>query len=196
MQLIDISTDSQKTYTLKKNERCVFFMLNRVDDISFELANKNSEAHIFAFFIGNDMQKKNLRISQRHLARETTSTAEVKSALSGDSEFSYEGSIYIAKGASLANASQESRSLLLSPESKAFSRPALEILAHDVKCRHAATVSPLNKEALFFTQSRGLSKTKAKKLLLKGFFNQSINAMQALGADTEDIEKILEKYLN
>ena len=180
MRFIDISQDTKNNYRLEKNEKVVFFLLNRDGKLDFEMAGENAEAHIFAFAIGHGETKQKLEINQKHLAPRTTSSALVKAALKDEAEFSYEGLIHIGKKALLSDASQESRSLLLSPLAKASTKPALEILADDVACSHKATVSPVSKEALFFVESRGLSRKQATELLVSGFMKSSFDEMKEL----------------
>lgn len=190
MKFHNITTDTQTTYRLAANEQAVFFMLNRSGDMTFELAGEKAAAHVFAFFVGTGEKQATLNISQRHLARETTSRVLVKSVLHDQSQFSYRGTLHIAEDASLSDASQENRNLLLSREAKAFSEPALEILNNDVRCHHAATTSPLNAEQLFFAKTRGLSETQAKALLIRGFLHSSLATMEAL-ISSQDYEKVL-----
>lgn len=185
----DITNDTKTHYRLNENERAVFYMFNRGGEITFELSAPGAEAHIFAFFVGKKTFSEKLHIIQKHSAQRTTSSLLVKSVLFDAAEFSYEGLIHITKEGEHTDASQESRSLLLSYEAKAFTKPALEILANDVKCRHAATVSPLSRESLFFAQTRGLSEKQARKLLLFGFFNEAFDAMKKLGTETSVLEK-------
>lgn len=178
MKFLDVTNDTKNLYTLKENEKCVFFILNRSGAITFELAGRGAEAHIFAFFVGRNNDKGTLAITQKHTAPETTSHALAKSVLFDASEYAYEGLIAIGKQADRSDASQESRALLCSPLAQASSKPSLEILANDVLCRHAATASPLNAEALFFAESRGLSGAQAEQLLILGFFRSSLDEMK------------------
>lgn len=180
MKFIDISKDKKTLYTLQTNERVVFFMLNRNGKITFELAGTGAEAHIFSFFIGKKNNKGTLDITQKHSAPRTISRAIVKSVLFDESEYNFTGLIAIKKQAEQSDASQEIRSLLLSPLTSASAKPSLEILASDVKCKHSATASNLNPEALFFAQSRGLSEKQAAMLLVNGFFNDAIEKMKIL----------------
>ncbi|MDO8566433.1 MAG: SufD family Fe-S cluster assembly protein [Candidatus Moranbacteria bacterium] len=191
MQYKDISQDATPLYRLKTNEKRVFFMLNRTGVITIELAGHGAEAHIFSFFIGRNTDKATLKIFQKHLAPKTTSHALIKSVLSDESEVAYEGSIFMNKQAIQGDASQESRAILLSPNTKVSLKPTLEILANDVRCRHAATAGPISQESLFFAESRGLSKTQATKLLIDGFFNDALQKMEKLGVDIVEIKKIL-----
>ncbi len=190
MKFIDITTDKETLYTLKKDEQCVFFLLNRSGDISFELQGEHAAAHIFAFFNGAGTERRALTISQKHLAPQTVSHALVKSILKDEATFTYRGTISIGKDAVLSDASQENRNLLLSPSAQAFSEPALEILNNDVRCHHAASTSPLNQETLFFAEARGLSPKQAETLLISGFFRSSINALGEL-VSSQEKEKVL-----
>lgn len=196
MLLKDISNEIQNLYRLKENERVVFFMLNRSGEITFELASAGAEAHIFSFFVAKNTDKSSLKILQRHLAPNTSSHALIKSVLSDEAEGAYEGLIFMDKQAVRGDASQESRAILLSSHAKASMKPTLEILADDVRCRHAATASPLSPEALFFAQSRGLSKAQAKYLLIHGFFNEAIEKMEKLGVETKEAVDKVKSALN
>lgn len=186
----DISTDQETIYRLKENERVVFFLYNRAGEITFELGGRGAEAHIFSFCIGKGIETTKLSITQKHLAPDTTSSALVKNVLFGASEYTYEGLIHIAKEGTKSNASLECRTLLLSPEAKSCTKPALEILADDVRCRHAATVSPLNQESYFFLETRGLSPEQAKKLLISGFLRSSLQILNTI-IPSKDSEKML-----
>ncbi len=190
MTFQDITNDPKTTYQLGPNEQGVFFMHNRGGDITFELKGPGAAAHVFAFCTGKNTDQVTLNIIQKHFAPQTTSRVLVKSVLQDQAQFSYRGTLHIAKNASLSDASQENRNLLLSSEAKAFSEPALEILNHDVRCHHAATTSPLNASLLFFAQARGLSREQAITLLITGFFQSSLDDMEQL-VPSQSKEKML-----
>jgi Fe-S cluster assembly protein SufD len=59
--------------------------------------------------------------------------------------------------------------LLLSPNAKAEAIPNLEIEANDVKCSHAATISNISDEEVFYLMSRGISRKEAEELIVEGF---------------------------
>lgn len=188
MKLLNISPDTKNTYRLNQGEERVFFLLNRSGDITFELADTNAKAFIFAFFIGKDQEKYQLNLIQKHLAPKTLSKALVKTALSGKASFEYAGTIRIEKEAAGSDASQESRSLLLSSEASAITKPNLEIIANDVKCHHVATVSPLNPDQFFYAKSRGLSEEKSQHLLVQGFFAEALEQMTNLGVKRNPLQ--------
>lgn len=192
----DITNEKQSLYHLGTNEQCVFFMLNRSGDITFELAGTGAKAHIFSFFIGRNTDKAMLNLIQNHLAEGTTSHALIKSVLFNEAQCTYTGLIHIDKKALESDASQESRAILLSPDAKVTMKPTLEILADAVHCHHAATASPLSKESLFFTRSRGLSEKQSEDLLIHGFFNEALERMEKLGVETTTISKEILLKLN
>ena len=59
--------------------------------------------------------------------------------------------------------------LLLSDEARAEAVPDLEIESDDVKCSHAATISKIPEEQLFYLMSRGLSKFEGESMIVEGF---------------------------
>ena len=186
----DISADTNPCYRIATSETVVFFVLNRAGDISLELSHPGARVHVFAFYTGRGPERKSLSLKQGHLAPDTVSSATVKTALDDQASFAYDGTIRISKDAHRSDARQESRALLLSPGARAYARPALEILAHDVKCRHAATAGPPGEESLFFVTSRGISENAARKLLTQGFFQETLEQMEKLGVPEDELEKI------
>ena len=52
--------------------------------------------------------------------------------------------------------------------------PELEIYADDVKCAHGSATGPLEKDAVFYLMSRGISERNAKKILIHSFINDII----------------------
>ena len=62
--------------------------------------------------------------------------------------------------------------MLTSNKAEINTKPELEIYADDVKCAHGATISQLNETALYYLQSRGVSRTEAEVMLSFGFINE------------------------
>jgi Fe-S cluster assembly protein SufD len=93
--------------------------------------------------------------------------------LAGESQGIYRGRVRVAPDAQKIDASQLSKSLLLSDKAEAYSRPELEIDADDVKCAHGATVGQLNPEEVFYLESRGIPHDKARAILMQGFADLS-----------------------
>jgi len=87
----------------------------------------------------------------------------------------FNGKILVRPGAQLTDAAQQSRCLLLSDKAHVDVKPQLEIFADDVKCAHGAAIGQLDDEQLFYLKSRGLSDTRARKLLTYAFAAEVID---------------------
>src|SRR5439155_563067 len=81
----------------------------------------------------------------------------------------------VEKDAKKTNAYQENRNLLLSKSAHADSIPGLEILANDVRCTHGATLGQVDREQLFYLMARGLSRSEAERLIVRGFFQDVLD---------------------
>jgi Fe-S cluster assembly scaffold protein SufB len=185
MKFLDLTTSKKSRYVLKENEKVVFFMKNRSGTFEFTLAGTGAEAHIFALFEGKGDTAYSLDITQHHKAPGTTSTALVKSLLSGDSSLSYHGLIRIEKNAEKSDAKQENRNLLLSETASAVSIPSLEVLTDDVSCSHASATGTLSLDAILYMGTRGLSQKQAEALLADGFRNSFFNEIARFGKFNE-----------
>jgi len=135
------------------------------------LEGEGSRSRFRGVALGDGEQQFDFVTLQDHVGPKTQSDVEIKTALAGASRSIYYGVTRVEESGKGSAAEQENRNLLLSPHAKADSDPVLEILTNDViRCGHGATVGPVNQEALFYLQSRGLDRRQALKLLVAGFF--------------------------
>ena len=63
----------------------------------------------------------------------------------------------------------------MSNHARIDTKPQLEIIADDVKCKHGATISQLNKDELFYMRSRGLTQEESSKLQLQSYYQEIIS---------------------
>lgn len=82
----------------------------------------------------------------------------------------FAGSIYVAPDAQKTLANQSNKNILMSNDATIHSKPELKIYADDVSCSHGSTTGQLDKEQIFYMQSRGINRDKAVHLLLAAFF--------------------------
>jgi Fe-S cluster assembly protein SufD len=131
---------------------------------------------------------------QDHIGPRSTSEVQIKSALAGSSKSIYYGLTRVETTAKGSEANQENRNLLLSEHAKADADPVLEILTADViRCGHGATVGPVDQEALFYLQSRGLNHRTALQLLVAGFFASVVESFAVPGLDQVIYETVTDK---
>ena len=102
--------------------------------------------------------------------------------------------IRVNKGAKKSNASFSSKSLILDKGASSFSKPELEILEDDVKCKHGAAFGEIDKNIVFFMQSRGIKKEDAIIMLVYAFINEISSTAKFFHDDVvKEVEKFFEK---
>lgn len=126
----------------------------------------------------------------RHLSAHTTSNQLVKGVLDGNSRGVFQGQIHIAPNAQQTEGYQLHRALLLSDNAEIDCKPELEIFADDVKCSHGATSGDLDKEQLFYMQTRGIALDDAKQILIEAYLNEVL-----LKVENEQIREWLKEAL-
>ncbi len=103
----------------------------------------------------------------------------------------FNGAVIVPRQAQRTDASQLSRSLLLSDRARIDTKPELEIVADDVKCAHGATVSRLQQDELFYLQSRGIAAAQAQRLLLRGFCEEVLAELPAPASSWQPLAQLM-----
>lgn len=106
-----------------------------------------------------------------------TSNQLIKFVLDDNSRGRFIGDLKIAQDAQQTEAHQTNRNLLLSETAEMRTQPQLEIYADDVKATHGASTGQLDESALFYMQQRGISKEKARQLLVNAFMKDVLNTI-------------------
>jgi Fe-S cluster assembly protein SufD len=114
-----------------------------------------------------------------------------KAVADGSGRSVFNGAVQVPRAAQQTNASQLSRNLLLSDRARIDTKPELEIVADDVKCAHGATVSRLQREELFYLQSRGIAAAQAAALLQRGFCDEVLRELPAAAAPHRPLQSLL-----
>ena len=90
----------------------------------------------------------------------------------------FNGKIIVDQIAQKTNAFQQNNNILISDKATVNTKPQLEIFADDVKCSHGCTIGQLDKDALFYLQSRGIPKKEAAALLMYAFANNVLESVR------------------
>jgi Fe-S cluster assembly protein SufD len=140
------------------------------------LAEDGGSSEMLGVYFAHGRQHFDFRSVQDHVGSRTASDLLYKGALKGRSRAVYSGTVIIEKGAHRCDAYQANRNILLSDRAKADSIPNLEILTNDpVRCGHGASVGPVDEDALFYLQSRGIPLREAERLIVFGFFREVLD---------------------
>jgi Fe-S cluster assembly protein SufD len=159
--------------------------------IENDLAGPGATSRVTGAYFADGDQHLDYDTFQEHVAPNTESDFAFKGALRERASAVWRGMIRVEEGAQKTNAYQENRNLLLSDTAHADSIPGLEIMANDVRCTHGATLGRVDRDALFYLMARGLSRSEAERLIVRGFFQDVLDRIElepvreALGAALE-----------
>jgi Fe-S cluster assembly protein SufD len=138
------------------------------------LEGAGAEADLAGICFGDGEQHLDHQSLQAHRAPETRSDLMLKVAVRDRARSVYSGLIDVAPEAVHANGYVQNRNLLLSHGAKADSVPRLEIRANDVRCGHGATAGHIDDDQRFYFQSRGVARTEADSLIVRGFMDDAL----------------------
>lgn len=169
----DIERDAEvKTFTLTLGGS-----LARTQQ-EFRLQGEGAEAAFDGLYIGRGQSHIDNQTMVQHLAPHTRSTQVFKGILHDQSRAVFDGRINIAKHAQQTQAQQLNKNLLMSESAEVDTKPQLQIDADDVRCSHGATVGRLDRDELFYLQSRGISRAEGETMLAKAFVRDVISRMK------------------
>ena len=115
-------------------------------------------------------------------AKPEGSSRQIWRAVAADtSTASLAARVEVKRHAQQTDGEQSLRGLLLDRTAQVNLKPELEIFANDVKCAHGATVGELDKRALFYLESRGLTPARARALMTRAFV---ADALDRIGEET------------
>ena len=86
----------------------------------------------------------------------------------------FNGHVLVQDGAIKTEAYMTNRNIILTDKAHVDTRPFLEIYNDDVKCSHGSTIGQLDKQALFYLQSRGIPERTAIMMLSYAFCDEVI----------------------
>ena len=159
-----------------------------------QLTGRGADAKVTGAYATHRRQHLDYATTQVHAAPNTTSDLAFRGILDGRSNTVWSGMIKVDPGAQQIDAFQESRNLLLTKTAHADSIPGLEILANDVRCTHAAAIAQIDPEQLYYLRSRGLSLQDARRLVIEGFLEATVERFEP-GFVREAIAGALERRL-
>jgi Fe-S cluster assembly protein SufD len=146
--------------------------------IQNDLAGPGATSRVTGAYFADGTQHLDYDTFQEHIAPDTTSDFAFKGALRDEARAVWRGMIRVEQDAQKTNAYQENRNLLLSKSAHADSIPGLEILANDVRCTHGATLGQVDRDQLFYLMARGLTRTEAERLIVRGFFQDVLDRVE------------------
>jgi Fe-S cluster assembly protein SufD len=134
-----------------------------------ELGGEQSLAKSGFYFLGLSGRVYDLYGESLHFFPYSVSEIFTKGVLTGNAVSLTRSLIKIGNSAPFSDGYEKHDSLLLDSSVQSNAIPNLEINNHDVKCSHGTSAGKISHEEMFYLMSRGLSKSEAKREIIKGF---------------------------
>lgn len=144
---------------------------------------QGGDAEMLGVYFADDGQYFEQRLLVDHAVPNCRSNVLYKGALQADKDSGkpeartcWVGDVLIRANAHGTDTYEANRSLVLTEGARADAIPNLEIeTGQIVGAGHAATVGRFNDEHVFYLQARGIPAEEARRLIVRGFFNEVIN---------------------
>jgi Fe-S cluster assembly protein SufD len=160
-------------------------------DGEIELIGEGAYAEVAGALLARGRQRHDINLVLRHLVPNGTSRQLWRSVADDRAACSVAARVEVARYAQKTDGEQSLKGLLLARSATINAKPELEIFADDVKCAHGATVGELDRAALFYMASRGVSPDEARSLLTRAFVADALDRIgeekvrEAFYADAE-----------
>ena len=177
----DFSTiDTTVNFTLERDASLKTFGLSlngkRISNkINVKFLEEGGRADLNGLYLMDKQQHSLTEVDVHHSCANCYSEQLFKGIVDDSAKADFLGHIFVDYGACGTQAMQNSKNMQLTDKSKVNTRPFLEIYNDDVKCSHGATVGQLDKEALFYLRTRGISSRSAKMLLMYAFCEEVLS---------------------
>jgi Fe-S cluster assembly protein SufD len=145
------------------------------NDIHTQLNAPGANCTLHGLYMTSGTQHQDQEISTTHAKPHCTSNQFYKGILSGKSHAVFSGKVVVERDAQKSDATQKDLNLLLSRGAAIDAKPSLEIYADDVTAAHGATAGHVDRDTLFYLQSRGVDEESAKAILIRGFAEEMLD---------------------
>jgi len=144
----------------------------RVDNV---LEGDGSTLKDLEIVFGDGDQKIDLTANLHHIGFGTQGKMLAKGVVKDRSRSIFKGVITIERQAKATNSYLAEHAMIMSPDSRAYAIPSLEIMTDEVKATHSASVSQIDPEQVYYLMARGIPYEEARKLLALGFFEPVVS---------------------
>lgn len=158
-------------HTIEKDEKKKI-ELKEPGEYVVELVGEGAEVEIGGVFVGRGSESIVVKVVVVHKAGHTRANTVLKGAGYDESRLKFDGKIIVEKNCPDVNSFLTEKILLLGEKARAEAVPDLEIESDDVKCSHAATISRIPEEQIFYVMSRGVERRLAEEMIVEGFLGE------------------------
>lgn len=147
--------------------------------LNIKVDGTNCHTEMNGFFNGRAKQYLDNHTKVDHLKSNCTSSELYKGILRDSSTGVFNGKVIVHQDAQVIEAYQQNNNIILSDNATMNTKPELEIYADDVKCSHGTTTGQFDEKAIFYLQTRGVSKESAKEMLVEAFAEEVLEKVES-----------------
>jgi len=145
----------------------------------FQVYNSFQGRHSFSDFKSVSIPKDNCHddflVQNFHKSSNCESNVGIRSILNKGAVCSFQALVDVELNTFSSKAEQDCKAILLHEDATMNAKPEMKIFNDDVVCKHGTTIGALDKEQIFYLQSRGLDNISAEKILLQGVIKNYIS---------------------
>lgn len=164
------------------------------NNLNIEVDASNCETNLSGLYLGQNKDHIDNHTVVDHKKPHCNSNEVYKGVLDDESTGVFNGKVFVRQDAQITNAFQQNNNILLTDNASVNSKPELEIYADDVKCSHGSTTGQIDEEAIFYLQSRGISKRGAMKLMINAFAKDALEKISIEPLQEYIDQKIEERF--
>ena len=170
----------------------IIFRQNATIETTIHLHGVRARIHHRSIIFGTGTTNITLLPTAIHHAPETSSKLDAKIIVKDSAHVRYNGMVDMRNNARGSEGHLEQRALILSDTAKVSAIPGLEIGTNDVRASHAASMTRIDQDQLFYAASRGITTESAVYMIAEGFLKPLIHTIPDQKLQKMLIKKIAE----
>lgn len=143
-------------------------------------AGKNSSMDFEPLFLAAGNTNLDLQFITRIMAENCNGQINGTGIAIDNGSVIFRGNVDMRRGAKNSTGSEHSSVTILSDGARADAIPCLLVDENEVNASHAATIGSLDEERIFYLMSRGMTRERALKMIVRGTFEPVIERMELL----------------
>ena len=142
-----------------------------ITNLYSDMRGRESSESVNTIYLGTDTDKIDINYIAECFGEKSNMNIDVQGALKDEAIKHFKGTIDFKKGCKKSIGNESENCMLLSDKAKSLALPMLLCSEEDVKGNHSASSGKADNKELFYIMTRGFTKKKAEKLLVRAKFN-------------------------
>lgn len=165
----------------------------RIYNSYLESIGYNSKNYFNNIYLGTNNDLIDMNYDLKNIGKKSINNLKVEGALKDTSKKTFRGTIDFKEGSTKSDGQENENCILLSDTTRSRSVPLLLCHEEDVIGAHGESTGKIDKDKLFYLETRGLNRKEAEKLIVMANFTSIINLIENNELKEEIIKRIEDK---